>query len=162
MHEIPNYNKRAGDANRSDTIDHLAACASSGHLTSEQAEDRMDKAHDAVTVADLINLVNDLPDPAELRAQKIAGLRVRRVSNVLLGTLSGRATLHAVWAVVSLVAVFAPTWTAVNNHWTGLPIVLLCTGTIFSGIASLILDILFLVRWVQNSGASKIKPREYR
>lgn len=142
--------KRAGDIQRQDTTNHLVNCASYGWLESEEAEKRMDAAREAKTLNQLAGLVRDLPDPGELRA--IQHKTTSRVKKASLDSVEGRLVLHTWWACISLVSIFGPTWAAVNNHWSGLFVVLVCCTSIFAGIGSLVLDCLFAALWSKKSG----------
>ena len=64
---------RASDADREDVVERLGSHHLAGRLTTEELEDRVARAHAAVTVADLEALQEDLPDIARPPAPRAAG-----------------------------------------------------------------------------------------
>ena len=69
---------RAGDADRDVTISELREAYAEGRLLPEEFNDRLDRAHEAKTFADLRELTADLPRETAIAAQEPSESAIER------------------------------------------------------------------------------------
>jgi hypothetical protein len=103
---------RAADSDRQQIADRLRSALDEGRLTLAEFDDRVGQAYAARTYADLLHLVDDLPEPGlkadDVRAQTAAAARraARRLPTALLVLWTIWAALGAVnvavWLLVSM------------------------------------------------------------
>jgi hypothetical protein len=118
----PEARMRVSDAERAMVADRLARHFSDGRLDRAEFDDRLDRALQAKTRADLIGLLSDLPeglpaaddDPERARSRRRRDRQLRRQS-------PGR--LPAIVTLVVIVLVVATVLRHVNSLWPALAVV---------------------------------------
>jgi hypothetical protein len=111
---------RAADADRERVADLLRRHCASGRLTTEELEERLERAYGARTLGELASVSADLPDrpdrtPGEREAARRRGFRAHLSSFVGVNVM-----LIGIWAL-SGCADFWPAWVLLG--W-GIPLVL--------------------------------------
>jgi hypothetical protein len=100
---------RASDADRDRAAERLRAAAGEGRLSSEELEERLERALSARTQAELEPLTADLPGPPPARRPR-AALRPALAARPDLGPFLGVAVmLVAIWALTGM-GYFWPVW----------------------------------------------------
>jgi Domain of unknown function (DUF1707) len=96
------YDLRASDREREAVVEALRAHAASGRLDADELEQRVERAYAAVSRADLVPIVADLPAPEPARPR-------RRVIPDVSPLIAIAVLLIAIWAVTGA-GYFWPMW----------------------------------------------------
>ena len=122
-----NPDLRASDADRDRIVDQLRDHAAAGRITTEELEERADRALVARTVGDLDSLLSDLPSERSRRKAAARREAARRGFSEHLRTyLMVMALLVTIWALTGM-GYFWPVWPALGwgigivSHRASLP-----------------------------------------
>ena len=131
---------RAADADRQAVADHLRAALDEGRLDLHEYDERLQRAYAAKTYGDLRGLLDDLPTPTAIPAQRGEMVRATPQDHVTRGWLwhlwgsyvSAVAITTTIWAITSI---SATAWTYYWPIWVAGPWGALLIWQTVSGLA---------------------------
>jgi len=143
---------RASDADRDRTVAALREHLAAGRLTTEEFDERLDKAYAAKTLGDLDGLMADLPR-TDLEQSPDASLDRAAAGPPLPGR-------HPGGPVEARAGRFTPAWRAAWGSWLGISLVFLAiwlvsgaSGGLWFLVVPAVLGAVLLGRWIMGAPA---------